>query len=70
MSSFDVYFSAFCVAMSSRTYESGAAKRKKAKGVDKLIKSQKWDIYKFFKSNSGVSINSNDELAIVAVEEE
>ena len=56
--------------MSFRTYESGAAKWKKAKRVVELIKSQKGDIHKFLKSNTGVSINPNNELAIVAVEEE
>ena len=56
--------------MSSRTYESGAAKRKRAKRIAELTKSQKGDIRKFMKSNTGVSINPNDELTMVAVEEE
>jgi hypothetical protein len=34
-----------------------------------LVKSQREDIFKFFKANIGASINPNNELAIVAVEE-
>nr|XP_051221819.1 uncharacterized protein LOC127340077 [Lolium perenne] len=54
----------------SRKRPDGNTKRKRAKQVAALIQSQRGDIHKFFKSNTGASINPNDELAIVAVEEE
>jgi hypothetical protein len=54
----------------SRKRSDGNTKRKRAKQVASLIQSQRGDIHKFFKSNTGASINPNDELAIVAVEEE
>ncbi|PNT61430.1 hypothetical protein BRADI_5g15112v3 [Brachypodium distachyon] len=57
--------------MSSRTrkYPSGNEKRKKAKRLDELVQSQRGDIFKFFKSNTGAltSTNPNNELAIVTV---
>jgi hypothetical protein len=72
-SEFDlVSFSVVFVIMSSlsRKRPDGNTKRKRAKQVAALIQSQRGDIHKFFKSNTGASINPNDELAIVAVEEE
>ena len=64
------FFPALCVTMSSRSYPSGRAKRKIAKRIENLVQAQKGDIHKLFKRNTGVSINPNDELAIIAVEEE
>ena len=64
------FFLALCVTMSSRSYPSGSAKRKRAKRIAELVQAQKGDIHNFLKSNAGVSINPNDDLAIVVVEEE
>jgi hypothetical protein len=55
--------------MSSREYESGSSKRKRAQNVAALIQSQRGDIYKFFKADTSASRNPNNELAIVAMEE-
>lgn len=57
----------------SRKYPSGSDKRKTKKVVDKLIQSQRDDIHKFLKSNTGAStasINLDDDLAIFLIEEE
>lgn len=54
------------MSSSLRKGPSGHAKRKRAKEVDPLIR----DIHKFFRANIGVLVNPNNELAIVAVEEE
>jgi hypothetical protein len=54
---------------SSKRYPSGSSKRKRAKHAEVLVKSRREDIFKFFKANIGASINPNNELAIVAVEE-
>jgi hypothetical protein len=53
-----------------RKSPSGHAKRKRAKEVAALIQSQRGDIHKFFRANTGASVNPNNELAIVAVEQE
>lgn len=51
-------------------HASGSEKRKRKQRVDDLIQSQGGAMDNFFKSNTSSSINPNDELAIVAVEEE
>ena len=55
------------------TYTSGSDKRKIKKAVDKLVQSQRGDMHKFLKSKSDAStasVNQDDELAMVAIEEE
>src|SRR4051812_30107184 len=57
----------------NRTYSSGSDKRKRKTAMDKLVQSQHGDTHKFLKSNNGAStasINQDDELAAVAIEEE
>jgi len=56
--------------MSSRRYPSGSEKRKRKKCADDFIETQRGAMDKFLKSNTSASMNPNDELAIVAVEEE
>jgi hypothetical protein len=58
------------MSSSLRKGPSGHAKRKRAKELAALIQSQREDIHKFFRANTGASVNPNNELAIVAVEEE
>ncbi len=63
-------FSVLCDNMSSRRYPSGSEKRKRKKCADDFIETQRGAMDKFLKSNTSASMNPNDELAIVAVEEE
>jgi hypothetical protein len=56
--------------MSSRKYPSGSEKRKRKKHADDFIETQRGAMDKFLKINPSVSMNPNNELAIVAVEEE
>jgi hypothetical protein len=58
------------MSSSLRKGPSGHAKRKRAKELAALIQSQRGDIHKFFRANTGASVNPNNELAIAAVEEE
>ncbi|KAJ1294938.1 hypothetical protein BS78_01G184600 [Paspalum vaginatum] len=55
--------------MSTRKYPSGSEKRKRKKRADEFIETQRGAMDKFLKSNHNVSTNSNNEFAIVAVEE-
>ena len=57
------------MSSSLKKVPSGYAKRKRAKELDALEQSQTGDILKFFRANTGASVNPNN-LAIVAVEEE
>ncbi|WVZ68908.1 hypothetical protein U9M48_017784 [Paspalum notatum var. saurae] len=56
--------------MSSRKYPPGSEKRKRKKRADEFIETQRGAMDKFLKSNPNVSPNPNNELAIIAVEEE
>ena len=56
--------------MSSRKYPSGSEKRKRKKQGDEFIQRQRGALDKFLKSNSTAPRNSNNELAIVPMEEE
>ncbi|ONM20766.1 General transcription factor 2-related zinc finger protein [Zea mays] len=56
--------------MSSRKYPSGSEKRKRKKQGDEFIQTQRGALDKFLKSNFTAPRNSNNELAIVPMEEE
>lgn len=57
--------------MSSRKYPSGSEKRKRKKQSDDFIETQRGAMNKFLKSAPPcTSTNPNNELAIVAVEED
>jgi hypothetical protein len=56
--------------MSSRKYPSGSEKRKRKKHADDFIETQRGAMDKFLKINPSVLTNPNNELAIIAVEED
>lgn len=66
-----VYCLVICDIMSSRKYPSGSEKRKRKKQSDDFIETQRGAMNKFLKSAPPcTSTNPNNELAIVAVEED